>query len=158
MRGADPAEHEQLGALTVAAYQALGVELGDYADVLRDVAGRAAHVPVLVAVADGRVVGGVTYVPGPDTPSSEFDDPDAAGVRFLAVAPDVQRRGIGRALLYACIERARGNGRRRVMLHTTKPMQAAQRMYDKEGFRRAHDHDLVVDSGVHLMAYVLELG
>lgn len=157
MRVADVAEHAAVGELTCVAYRDLGIELGDYADVLRDVDGRAASTTVLVALVGEQVVGAVTYVPGPGTPSSEFEDPDAAGIRFLAVSPDVQRNGIGRVLLHACIDRARADARRRLILHTTAPMGAAQRLYASEGFRRADERDLVVERGIRLMAYELDL-
>jgi hypothetical protein len=59
-----PEEFEALGALTVRSYAAIPGETDvGYHDELRDVANRAALVPVLVAVAlDGRVLGGVSYV------------------------------------------------------------------------------------------------
>ena len=60
-----------------------------------------------------RVLGGVTYVPGPGSPFAEFTDPDAAGIRMLAVADDAQGRGVGEALGRACIDRARAAGRPR---------------------------------------------
>ena len=88
---------------------------GDYADELRDVAGRAAGADVLAAVDEegGEVLGGVTYVPGPSSPAAEFAEADAAGIRMLAVAPSARRRGVGEALTVACIEHAQAAGRPR---------------------------------------------
>ena len=69
-----------------------------YVDELRDVASRAAAVPVLVAVdPEGRVLGGVAYVPGPGTPLSEGAGEGEASFRMLAVDPSVAGRGIVRA-------------------------------------------------------------
>lgn len=158
VRAAGPADYEAVADLTVAAYESLGYPLGDYGAVLRDVAGRSASADVLVAEADGRVVGAVTYVPGPDSDSAEFDDPDGAGIRFLAVAPDAQGKGVGRRLLEACVERARERGRARVVLHTTERMPAARRMYESFGFTRDRPRDMVVGEGTHLLGYRLELG
>ena len=77
---------------------------------LRDVAGRSAGAEVLVAVDGGRrCSAAVTYVPGPASPAAEFTEPDAAGIRMLAVAPDAQRRGVGEALTRACVDRARAS-------------------------------------------------
>ena len=100
-------EYAALGDLTVAAYLAVGeTDDHDYLEHIRDVATRAAVCPVLVAVDDQRrVLGGVTYVPGPGTPYSELEQDGEAGIRMLAVDPDVQGRGVGRKLVEACLER-----------------------------------------------------
>jgi ribosomal protein S18 acetylase RimI-like enzyme len=114
---------------------------------------------VLVAVdeASDRVLGCVTYVPGPGTPLSELAGPDEAEFRMLGVAPDAQGRGVGEALVRACIARARAEGRVRLVLSTTDPMEAAQRLYARLGFRRAPSRDWEPVPGVRLIVYVLEL-
>lgn len=150
-RGADleirpihPDEHEALGDLTIAAYRGFGHLDEDYAAFIRDVATRAALVPVLVAVdVDGRVVGGVTYVPGPGTPWSERERDDEAGFRMLAVDPAAQGRGAGRRLVLACMERARRDGRRGMVLLTLPSMTVAHHLYQDLGFRRDPDRDWV---------------
>jgi hypothetical protein len=84
IRPVRPSEHERLGALTRAAYATLfdDLDADGYGAELEDVAGRADHALVLVAVDGGDVlVGGVTYVGGPGTPMSEFADAEAAGIR-----------------------------------------------------------------------------
>ena len=117
IREARPDEYEPLGDLTVAAYATLptGIE-DDYADHLRNVRRRAATCPILVAVQDERLLGGVTYVPGPGTPWSEAEADDEAGFRMLAVGEDARSRGVGEALVRACVDRARGDGKRGVVL------------------------------------------
>jgi GNAT superfamily N-acetyltransferase len=158
VRELHPAEADALGRLTVDCYAGLpGFEAADaYLTELADVAGRAARAVVLVAVeASGRVVGGVTYVPGPG-PLAEFDDPADAGIRMLAVGSGARRRGVGTALVRACVARARAEGRRRLWLHTTRAMLDAQRIYEREGFRRAPEADWV--GRLCLLAYVLDLG
>jgi amino-acid N-acetyltransferase len=47
--------------------------------------------------------------------------PDLAELRSLAVAPDAGRRGVGKAIVRACIERARERGLRRVFALTLVP-------------------------------------
>jgi GNAT superfamily N-acetyltransferase len=157
IRLVDPSEVAALGELTVAAYAAApGFGAGDdYFAELADVARRAALAQVLVALDDGTPVGGVTYVPGPG-PYAEFDDPQGASVRMLAVAPEAQGRGVGTALIRACAALARAEGRARLWLHTTPQLAIAQRMYEREGFRRAPEHDWKGDD-LHLIAYVLDL-
>ncbi len=165
IRAIAPSEHDRLGEITVAAFRSLtrGRPLGSYEDRLRDVAGRVAECVVLVALADdGSVIGGVTYVPHSRTTMSEFDDDDAAGMRMLAVDPERQRAGAGRSLTLACIDRARSDGLRRFLLHSTPEMTVAQGMYERLGFQRCADRDEWVidppnDEPVHLMGYVLHL-
>ncbi len=159
IRPIEPPEHEALGALTVAAYRAL---LGDdmdagYARELADVAGRAALVDVLVDVDDaGRILGGVTYIPGPG-PMAWFAGDDEAGMRMLAVDPRAQGRGVGTRLVAACVERAVIAAKRWLLLHTTAPMTVAHRLYDRAGFRRDPAGDEVLDGGLLLLGYSLDL-
>jgi hypothetical protein len=82
-------EYSALGEITVRAYRELfnGRSLGPYERELREVAPRDADSEVFVAIEEGSVVGGVTYVARPGLRMSEFTDPDAAGIRMLAVDP-----------------------------------------------------------------------
>lgn len=155
-----PDEHEALRHLTLAAFRALfGDDLdAGYQAELADVAARAADAEVLVAVdGAGRLVGGITYVEGPG-PFAWFEGADEAGLRMLAVTPEAQGRGVGAALVRACVERAAAAGKARVLLHTSAPMTAAMRLYERLGFRRDPARDLAWDDGLLLLAYVLDLG
>jgi ribosomal protein S18 acetylase RimI-like enzyme len=161
-----PAEFEELGRITVAAYRHLqgGEPLGVYEDQLRAVSARAADSVVLVAVGEtGDLRGGVTYVPDSGRAMSEFSDSEAAGIRMLAVHPDHQGAGIGRALTEACIARARAEGRPRIVLHSTQVMVVARAMYARMGFVEAPELDVYVDErpdakdGLRLIAFVLAL-
>ena len=146
-----------LSALTVAAYGDLDMDIGDYRDELADVAGRVRNADVLVAVGDGRVLGGVTYVGDARNVYAEFDDADGAGIRMLAVAANARGRGVGVALVDACIALARARGRARIVLHTTDAMDVAQRMYRRLGFTRASARDWRPRAGVALLGYELVL-
>ena len=154
-----PEEHQALGALTVAAYRALlgpAMDAG-YAKELADVGSRAALVDVLVDVDDdGSLLGGVTYIPGPG-PLAWFAGAGDAGMRMLAVDPSAQGRGVGARLVAACVERAAAAGKRRLLLHTTAPMTVAHRIYERAGFRRDPGQDHVLEGGLLLLAYVLDL-
>lgn len=155
-----PSEHARLSELTLAAYLEIpGVaEATEYLEELADVAGRAAKVPVLVAVdsASGELVGGVAYIPGPG-PLAEIEHDDEAGIRMLAVAPEAQGRGIGRALVEACIERARAEGKRRVVLLTVPAMTAAVAMYRSMGFAREEANDWEYEPGRLLIGFAFDL-
>jgi ribosomal protein S18 acetylase RimI-like enzyme len=158
IREARPEEYAVIGELTVTAYASTGEIVEDYADELLDVAKRAREVPVLAAVDDqtGQLLGTATYVPGPG-PFHEGDFGQAASMRMLAVAPEAQGRGIGRALVEACIDRARTEGRPGLALHTRPVMTAAQRLYESLGFRRVPELDWAFDPGEWLWAYRLDL-
>jgi GNAT superfamily N-acetyltransferase len=159
-----PEELAALGEITVDAYRHLqgGASYGDYEKQLRAVPARAADSLVLVAVDDeGDLLGGVTYVPDADRAMSEFSDPEAAGIRMLAVRPDRQGAGVGTALTEACVARARADGRTRVVLHSTEVMAAARRMYRRLGFVEDPGLDVWVERAdgtlLRLIAFVLAL-
>jgi ribosomal protein S18 acetylase RimI-like enzyme len=154
-----PAEYAALGELTVAAYRSVPGDSStspSYEATLRDVAARARDAVVLTAVdANGALLGGVTYVPGPG-PLAELERDGDAGIRMLAVSPAAHRRGVGRRLVAACIARARADRRSRIVLHTDPSMTAAQALYRSLGFVRAAGLDGLVP-GLNLMAYTLDL-
>jgi ribosomal protein S18 acetylase RimI-like enzyme len=152
------AEYEAAGRLVVSAYGALpGAHLSDgYATLLADVGRRAAEAEVLVAVGP-KLVGCVTFVPGPSSPWAEGLMPEEAGVRMLAVEPAAQGRGVGRALLDACVARARQMGRTGLFLHSTPWMHAAHHLYETAGFARVEARDWLPVPEVPLLAFRLEL-
>jgi ribosomal protein S18 acetylase RimI-like enzyme len=160
VREVRPEEYAALGDVTVAAYLTVGEGDHDgYLDFVRDVASRVATCPVLVAVdEDGRVLGGVTYVPGPGTPYSESETEGEASFRMLAVDPaGGQGRGIGRMLVQACIDRARANERSRLVLLTRPRMTGAHALYLAMGFRRAPARDWEPEPGLELLGFELDL-
>lgn len=152
-----PEEYEALGELTVRAYAAAPSEAdARYQGELRDVARRAALVPVLVAVdPDGRVLGGVAYVAGPDAPFAERQRSDEAGFRMLAVDPSAGGRGLGRALAEACIARARASGRRGVAIYSRPTRTVAHRLYRSLGFHRDVTRDWEFQPGDWLWSFTL---
>ncbi|MEO8638338.1 MAG: GNAT family N-acetyltransferase [Chloroflexota bacterium] len=157
IRAVLPSEHAAVGELVVDVYRSIIPDLDEYADELRDVAGRAqAGVLIWVADVDGALAGTVSYVPGLG-PYAEFKDPRGAGIRMLAVLPAFQGRGIGEALVRACLDRARVDGRQRVYLDTTEWMDTAQRLYRRIGFVRAPELDWEPTPGLTLFAYVYQV-
>jgi ribosomal protein S18 acetylase RimI-like enzyme len=142
IRGATPGEYAAVGELTEAAYRTDGhLQHGDrYAAVLRDAAGRAGSAELLVAVGDGKLVGTVTYCP-PGSESRQVAKAGEAEFRMLAVAEDWRGRGIARALVEACEERARSHGIATLVLCTLDSMQGAQALYRSMGFVRVPDRD-----------------
>ena len=79
----------------------------------------------LVALKDDRVVayGGMWLILG------------EAHVTNLAVHPDYRRRGLGEVLMRCLLARARAAGARRMTLEVRKSNHAAQKLYEKLGFK-----------------------
>ena len=156
-----PDEYTRLGELTVAAYHSLPTVMPHqavYDERLRDVALRAESSCILVAVEPaGELLGGVTYVSGPDDPYSEELAEGEAGMRMLAVDPQCHGRGVGRALTEACISRARTDGRVRFVLHTGDWMASAKHLYESIGFERRPAIDFSPAPGIDLLGYALDL-
>lgn len=111
-----------------------------------DIEGRIAEgADVLVAVADERVLGSITYYAdandegmGPGFPMH------TAGLRATAVHPDARGQGVGRALVDACIQRASAAGKTAIALHTAAFMESAVALYARAGFQRAPSFDYPV--------------
>ena len=157
IRPAQPHDVADAGAVTVAAYRAAGFPFDGYVDALRDAGRRADEAELLVAVdAVGAVVGSVTLCPA-GSPWRERARDDEAEVRMLAVRPDAQRLGVGRALTEACVDRARELGFRALVLSTPSVAPAPQQLYESIGFVRDPARDWSPVPGVELFVYVLLL-
>jgi GNAT superfamily N-acetyltransferase len=129
----------------------------DYDHEIGDVRSRLGDDNVVVVASIGeQVVGCLTYVPSAQAEAYEFDDPDGASFRYFGVDPTVQGRGVGAAMVQWCIDRARGDGRQRLWIHTLEPMVSAARLYVRLGFERVPAADRWWDD-VHGHAYVLDL-
>jgi len=156
-----PVRTEELaavGALTVGVYRAQGLAPEEYSASLADAEKRAQHTDVLVAVdAVDQLIGAVALVlnGGPYAELAVADDD--AEFRMLAVSPDARGRGVGTALIQACLGRARAAGKRRMVISTGDRMSAAHRRYEALGFRRAPHLDWSPLPGEKLLAYVLDL-
>jgi ribosomal protein S18 acetylase RimI-like enzyme len=143
IRIAEPHEYERVGELTVAAYRSLPVDhlWGGYEASILDTATRAKHADILVAVLDEQLVGAVTYVDDPASPWREWSERDEAQFRLLGVDVAARGHGVGEHLVRACMERA-GDDAKPLIIHTTRWMEAAQRMYERLGFVRRPDRDV----------------
>jgi GNAT superfamily N-acetyltransferase len=159
IRDAVPQEHEALADVVMTAY-------GDFEAYIDDEfkAGFAAEVPqlmddehteVILAELGGEAVGSITFYP--DGRFYDEDVPaDWACLRTLAVLPSARGRGVGRALMNECLDRARSLGRTRMLLHTIPFMSAAIGLHESLGFQRAPELD-VEYAGVTVIAYLMEL-
>lgn len=122
---------------------------------------------VLVAELAGRIVGTITYFReandegmGPGFP------PGTAGIRATAVDPASRGLGLGVALVEACLDRARADGRAAIALHTAAFMTAAMGLYERMGFVRDRSFDFPAreffpygpDAEISALAFVRQLG
>jgi len=160
VREARPDELAEVGEIRVAAYVADGFLAPDsgYAPTLRNL-GLDGDGTVLVAVAeqdDTQILGTVMLQPWPHA-GQVVADPDEAEIRALAVVPRARGRGTGDALLRAVTERAAQLGVRHLVLLTQPEMAAAQRLYQRAGFRRLPGRDWSPAPGITLLAYGLAL-
>ena len=157
VREVRPDEFEEAGRVTALAYREF-VQPGEtdwerYLEHIADVAGRAGRAIVFVAVEDDRILGSATLElesridPEEDPPLA----PDESHIRMLGVDPAARGRGVAKALMAACFERARSAGRDRMTLHTTERMKPAQTMYESMGFERLPDR--VFPDGFVLLTY-----
>jgi RimJ/RimL family protein N-acetyltransferase len=147
IRPADPADAEQLARLADAVSAEPGGWLisvagewrsaGDerrYLKALR----RYPHAAVFVAEQeDGHLVGRLSVGRDPHPASAHVADVG------LMVAIEARRQGVGRALLEAAVDWARGAGVRKLELHVFPWNEAAIALYEsfgfeREGFRKAH--------------------
>src|SRR4051794_28955011 len=144
VRRARPDEYARVGQLTINAYTTLERDhLEDgYDQQILAVASRAATAEVLVAVdGEGRLLGACTFVSDPASAWMEWTESGETELRLLAVDASARGRGVGQALVEACIERVRALGRP-MMLHTTQFMPDAARLYERLGFRRVPERDV----------------
>lgn len=160
IRPATPEDFEAIGRLSVAAYRADGqLTAGGnhYGEVLADVAARAAAGEVLVAGGpSGEVLGSVLFVL-PGSRYAELSRPGEAEFRMLAVDPAAQGRGVGQALVEACIARARALDSTAIVICVRDFSLPAQRLYTRLGFVRVPELDWEPLEGVRLLALRLDL-
>lgn len=162
VRVATPADFAAAGRISVTAYREGGHFTGDaefYAAKLADAATRAGQCDLLVAVdaASQDVLGTVAYCPH-GTPLTELCEEGEAEFRMLAVDPAAQGRGVGEALVRACIERARDAGCRALVLCSRSDVAfSAIRLYERLGFTRTPEKDWSPAEGISLIGWRMEL-
>ncbi len=166
IRSARPEEYAAVGALTAEAYRADGLLDADddhpvnpaYEGRLLDAAARAREAELWVAAEpDGAILGTVTWCP-PGSPWRELSRAaHQAEFRMLAVAPAGRRRGLARALVQACLVRARRDKMTEVVIWSHPRMLGAHALYTRLGFERAQDLDGSPVPGVFLWGFRIGL-
>lgn len=115
-----------------------------YLGEIVDVRSRLGGSELIVAELAGRLVGTVGFYPEALHSALERWPAGWASIRTLAVLPDARGRGVGEALIRECLRRAREQGAVAVGLHTNPFMAAANRLYERHGFRRAPEFDIEI--------------
>ena len=152
IRQATAGDFQALGQLMVEAYAALEGfvtpdQAPEYYAMLANIGDmtRKHGAELWVAAEEDRLLGGVVYF----SDMAQYGaggtatlERDASGFRLLAVAREARGRGVGRALMEACLDRARAVGHRQMIIHTTEAMKTAWAMYVRRGFQRSGDLDL----------------
>jgi ribosomal protein S18 acetylase RimI-like enzyme len=160
VRPARPDEYPAVGELTARAYLDDGLvpEGSDYDETLRLAHDRAEHSELLVAVdsGSGELLGTVSYVRAGSAYANVSREGEAE-FRMLAVATRARGRGAGRRLVQECIDRARDDGARAVVISTATDMAPAHALYESFGFVRLPERDWRPMPSVLLLAYRLEL-
>ncbi|HMG90284.1 MAG TPA: GNAT family N-acetyltransferase, partial [Chryseolinea sp.] len=155
IRNARVEEFRFIGELMVSVYSQLDgfpkeADQPKYYEMLANV-GDLTHKPeteLLVAVTpEKKIAGAVVYfgdIKYYGSGGMATQEKDAAGFRLLAVDPKTRGQGIGKLLTIACINKAKQNvNLRQVIIHTTKAMQTAWRMYESIGFSHSEDLDFM---------------
>lgn len=158
VREARESELDEIGEVTAEAYYGMvGME---YLDVLRDARSRWASpaTKLLVALDDGTdgLIGTAVHA-APGSPWRDFAVDDEAEIRMLGVLASARGRGVGEALVRACVALAKAAGNPRLVLSTGPEFKDAQRLYDRLGFARVPARDWTPRPGLTLIAYVLEV-
>jgi ribosomal protein S18 acetylase RimI-like enzyme len=154
IRNAKPQEFEQIGQLMADVYSNLDGfpkphEQPEYYAMLRNIGEftKKPQTELMVAIcSDGFIKGAVVYFGDMQyygSGGTATQEKQAAGFRLLAVAHDARRMGIGKALTVACIEKARSQHQKQLVIHTTKAMHTAWKMYEALGFKRSEDLDFM---------------
>ncbi|MDG5473726.1 GNAT family N-acetyltransferase [Jeotgalibacillus sp. ET6] len=116
-------------------------------------------VELLAAEWEGKIVGSVALFPAKTDAYEGFTDAlDYPELRVLAVSSEARGKGVGSALIDACIAMAKENGSEAIGLHTGSFMKDAITLYEKHGFERLPEHDFEpANDGIIVKAFKRKL-
>jgi len=164
IRDAREDDRDAIRTVTLAAYQEYAPLMGEHWEGYRQsiLATLASVAPAeqIVAEQGNGIAGSVLLYPAgtaltlPDGTQVRLAWPE---VRLLAVAPAARGQGIGAALVWECLRRARQAGASALTLHTTDLMQVAMQLYERMGFMRAPDLDFHPVPEVTIKGYRFDL-
>ena len=157
VRNAKPGEFEGIGKLMVRVYSQLEgfpkeSEQPGYYRMLANI-GEFSNKPkteILVAVSsECKIAGAVIYFSDMKyygSGGTATREQNASGFRLLAVDPLTRGYGIGKLLVMECIRKAKDKKHSQIIIHTTKAMQTAWKMYENIGFERSGNLDFMQEN------------
>jgi GNAT superfamily N-acetyltransferase len=112
-------------------------------------------VEILVAEADGEIIGSVVLFPGKiDAYKGQTEILDYPEIRMLSVMPHARKKGVAIALIKECIERSKIMNAKFIGLHTGEFMDNAMKLYERMGFERVPELDFTPsDDGIVVKGY-----
>jgi len=169
IRTAHAGDYSRLRGLLISSYleyhdcvppAAFATYLSDLVDLER----RADFGEILVAEHERSIVGTATFYADASDDGTGWPA-TASSLRAVAAHPKARGRGVGRALLDACQERAQRRGSTQLCLQTSPFMAAAVRLYEGAGFVRTPEYDVdvaaripsIVGTGLVISAYTREI-
>jgi ribosomal protein S18 acetylase RimI-like enzyme len=99
---------------------------------------------LIIAERAGRLVGTIGFYPDASRSALERWPAGWGSIRTLAVSADERCGGVGEALARECVRRASDRRLRAIGLHTAPYLQAATRLHERLGFRRAAGLDIEI--------------
>jgi len=167
IREAKPNEYSELGELMVEVYSQLEGfpgpdEIPEYYHHLKNV-GELAMNPktkLFVAINNNRILeGGLVYygdLKYYGAGGEEVIKQKAGAFRLLAVKPESRGKGVGKKLIEKCVFQAKEEGFKNLIIHSTKYMMLAWKMYERMGFQRFPEIDFE-KNGVSVYGFMFVL-
>jgi len=114
-----------------------------------------AGVDLIVAEANGKIIGSVTLFPAKmDAYDGKVDELDYPEIRMLAVAREARGKGAAKRLIHECMKRAKAKGYPYIGLHTGEFMHDARMLYENLEFARIPEYDFVpAEDGIKVLAF-----
>jgi len=167
IREANPNEFDEVGKLMVNVYSKLDgfpskEEQPSYYEKLLNVGELTKNSKIKLLVAstlNNEIAGAVVYFSDMKyygSGGTATSEKNAAGFRLLAVNFNARGNGIGKLLTNECIKIAGNEHQNQLIIHSTKAMQIAWKMYEKMGFKRSEDLDFMQEK-LHVFGFRLLL-
>jgi GNAT superfamily N-acetyltransferase len=157
VRNANENEFIEVGKLMIRVYSQLEgfpkeVDQPEYYKMLASIGEltKKPNTELLIAISStNKIAGAVVYFSDMSSYGSggtATREKNASGFRLLAVDHDARGHGIGKLLINECIDKAKARNQEQVIIHSTKFMQVAWKMYKKMGVERSEDLDFIQGS------------
>ncbi|KWX70298.1 GCN5 family acetyltransferase [Paenibacillus riograndensis] len=163
IRNAVDSDRDAIAKVLLEAYGQYAAELpepfwAEYRRSILDSVHGTAPYARIVAEIDNRIVGSVLLFLSSE---EAYGRPElgirSPIIRLLAVSPSVRGRGIAVLLIREAARRSIGLGAATLNLHTSDMMASAIKLYERLGFQRAYETD-IMNGDTLVKGYCLDLG